>query len=223
MDVSVLSQISTANLVVIIIGIVIVLVIINRMHITKLGPLEIEHKDQTINAGVHKQLEDLDDQLRSNVWDMTSTLTRTASGQFDIQEGLCYLAKRALMYIISVPLQDAAISNHFTKRLSPTHREYYRQQILDSIRDYYKELYYAGRTSERTCDNLPPWEDMQEKYELFVQEWLVRVAHLTIETCKLKIEIYEDALTHSSEHWNEIFKKCKSKNEKYIKELGQIT
>lgn len=223
-----ISQMPLGNLITLIIGLVLLIIIgaivIRFLHISKLGPLELEHSNQALNAEVHRGLDDIDDDLRSDIWSMTASLTRQAVASAGLPENLCYLARRAIMYVVSVPLQDAAISNHFTKKLMPDKVDSYERQIFDTIKDYYIELYSGAKVSD-SGQLIPDWDIVAKTYESLTHEWVVRTARLVITACQNKISIYETTLekiNDKSDYWYIVFNNCLQKNKRYIQELTQI-
>lgn len=219
--VSLFEGMDTLSLIVVIAGILVAMQIlpnaIKKMGIVKLGPLEMEHKQQTLNYEVNRKIDNIDISNRENLWDMTESVF------FDVAEGSLIKCEAAVGYIlsgVSSPIRSMVLLNHIAPKLIESEKDFLvskiNRGISRAIRDAKHIVCYG---------DCPIADDVSkldiDKYNVVIEDWIARARSITSKACKDKIKVYEMALENTKDkHWVSVYKDCIDKNKSYINGMG---
>lgn len=185
-----------------------------------------EQQGQTTMHSMNEENDDLDDYLHMKLRQMTNTFRQRIINMFSGYKN-CTMTKRALSSAIRFPLYESVHNNHFTKELMPGQFEKYRQRILDSLEDEYKDI--CASSDETTCDSsgLPPWKTAAVIIEQLLDVWLRDTANLVQDCSMQKLEVYKRYLSAYTENKDKfriaITNTCIEKNSRYVEELDRLS
>lgn len=190
---------------------------VRRMGINRIGPLEMEHQNQSHNHEVVKRIEEIDIDNRENLWDMTEDMFSIIADQSMVK------CPAVVGYIVSEaasPLRTLVLLNHIAPKLSVNNEERLSSKIRIS-------LLKAVRDSKGICSikGCPVWDDVQNiqssKYNVMITDWIMRARSITARACKDKISVYRIYKDMTSDKfWKGVYSQCIEKNESYIKGMG---
>lgn len=222
----------TVNLVIICFTCVIALVLVGtwlgKMGYIQFGSFTIrkEQQGQTTMHSMNEENDDLDDYLHMKLRQMTNTFRQRIINMFSGYKN-CTMTKRALSSAIRFPLYESVHNNHFTKELMPGQFEKYRQRILDSLEDEYKDI--CSTSDETTCGNngLPAWKTASIIVEQLLDVWLRDTANLVQDCASQKLDIYKKYLAMYEVNKDKfritIANACIEKNSRYVEELNRLS
>ena len=216
-----LQSLELSSLIVFILGIIAIIYFlpnaVKRMNIVKLGPLEIEHRHQSQNYEINREIERIDIENRENMWDMTDDLFMSASESSNIK---CEAVVGYVINCIASPIRNIVMLNHIAPKLVKSEEQHLKDKIKRgisrSIRDAKKIDYGDGCPIENDLLGINV-----EKYSNLIEDWIIRARQITSRACLRKIHVYEKAINDTNDtHWKEIYKHCINKNKGYLKGMG---
>ena len=223
---------STPNLVIVCVTAITALILIGTW-LSKAGYIQLgsftvrkEQQGQTTMHSMNEENDDLDDYLHMKLRQMTNTFRQRIINMFADYKN-CTMTKRALSSAIRFPLYESVHNNHFTKELMPGQFEKYRQRILDSLEDEYKDI--CTTSDETTCGNngLPTWKTAAIIIEQLLDVWLRDTANLVQDCSTQKLDVYKKYLAMYEESKDKyrttIAKACVEKNSRYVEELDRLS
>lgn len=215
-----LDPISLAVLVLGIFGVLILLPkAITESGIKKLGPIQMEQENQTVNHLTQRAIEAIDIQQRENLWEMTEDMLFDKLSQSRV---LCHLAAMAIAHSLLNPLRNLILLNHIAPKLDIHEEEFLLQKIKRSVqkasRETRPELLPTGCPSVENIKGFEPGA-----LQSLLQEWLKQAREITAKSCLEKMKQYNKALEQTRDkHWKEVFTSCYDKNLGYIEAMGFI-
>lgn len=229
-----LSSISAApltNLVVVCFTVIVALVIIGALlrgaNVIQLGSFTIrkEQEGQTTMHAMNEENDDLDDYLHMKLRQMTNALRQRIVNMF-CEYHSCTMTKRALSSALRFPLYESVNNNHFTKELMPGYFDKYRQRILGSLEDEYKDISTSASETDCESNDLPTWRVASVIIEQLLDVWLRETANAVQDCSRQKLEVYARYLTQYEESHDKfrtsITKACIEKNTRYIEALDRL-
>lgn len=191
--------------------------IIKKLGISKLGPLEMEHRNQSNNYETNRKIEIIDIENRENLWEMTEDLFSAAA---DASTLGCDAAIGYILHGVSNPIRTMVLLNHIAPKLVKHNEVDLRARITRGISRALKDARVITHKDDcPVSDNIAAIEI--SKYDVLIDQWIDRARNITSQSCQRKIEVYETAIEHNSDkHWKDIYKNCINKNRHYIKGMG---
>ena len=191
--------------------------ILKSIGVKKLGPLEIEQTNQTINHSTLKQVENIDIENREALWDMTEDLFLHAAMRSSVQ---CAAAVGHIIDGIAAPVRNMVLLNHIAPKLCKSNEELLRKKIAHGITRALRDV-----KMYKNIDNCPVVEQVNaldpNKYEALVTAWIDQARDITVRACAKKIKLYNDVLDMvQDKHWVNVYTGCIEKNKHYIADMG---
>jgi len=190
-------------------------IIIKKLHINSLGPIKMEHRNQSVEHKMNEETREADDLCLKKIRQMTNNMKVNFSNIFS-DLNVCTLAKVAIASAIRYPLYESITNNHFTTELMPENFKEYRERIIGMIKEEYVALLTEIHCKKET---LPAWEIMSKPLIERVDLWIKNVSREIILTCRKKKAIYNNYLPifkDMKDDWRvDIVTKCIEKNEWY--------
>lgn len=217
----IISNISPAVIALLVLLVVVVLWMlpkaIKEMGIKKIGPIQLEQQNLTLNHITATRIEEVDIENKENLWEMTEEYSAKIALQSEIA---CSCAISAILSAVTTPLQTMILLNHIAPKLVKDHEEELLAKLNRSVFKSYRE--FSGLGLPNACPAQESLSGMSpEKNSSFFPEWIALARDITARACFKKIKIYEEAIEGSqSEHWKDIFKKCLEKNTAYMEGMG---
>ena len=217
----IISNISPAVIALLVVLVVVVLWMlpkaIKEMGIKKIGPIQLEQQNLTLNHITATRIEEVDIENKENLWEMTEEYCAKIAIQSKIA---CSCAVSAILSAVVTPLQTMILLNHIAPKLTKEHEEELLAKLGRSVFKAYKEFSVAALPNacpaKESIIGISPENNSQ-----FFPEWIALARDITARACFKKIKIYEEAIEGSqSEHWKDIFKKCLEKNTAYMEGMG---
>lgn len=191
--------------------------VLKSIGVKKLGPLEIEQANQSINHDVLKQIDAIDIDNREALWDMTEDLFLHASMRSTVQ---CTAAVGHIVDGIAAPIRTMVLLNHIAPKLCKSNEELLRKKITHGItralRDIKMYEYIESCPVIDTVRSLDP-----NKYNPLIDTWIESARGITALACAKKIKLYSDTLEIvQDKHWATVYTSCIEKNKHYIIDMG---
>jgi len=197
----------------------IVYVLIRRLGVKSIGPIQIEQNGTVSMHSMTRATEREDEACRKQMRYYTGVIKRRIGNIFANLE-VCTLAKVALASVIRFPMYESIANNHFTSELMPENYAEYRRRIMEMVRDEYDSLASASRGIQCDRDALPPWGEIGGQIVACIDMWLRYISREVITCCKKKKAIYEEYLAGFEAAGDgfrvNITRHCIEKNTKYI-------
>lgn len=192
-------------------------IMVKSMGLKKLGPLEIEHKNQSFNYQINKLVEEVDITQRERMWEMTEDLI----GEYaEASQLKCQAAIGYICHSIINPIRTMVLLNHIAKHLVIENEKILRAKILRGIHKTIRntntsmEYMHCADTDNMLKINL-------EGYDNIIDDWLTRARSICSQECANKIRIYRRAIENTEDkYWRTIYKDCIAKNTHYIEGMG---
>lgn len=190
---------------------------IRQLGVVRLGPIEMEHRHQSQNYEVNRQINEIDISNRERLWDMTEDI-------FDIDASSSKIRCEALVgYIldgVSTPIRNMVMINHIASKLVIYEEDELRSRIGRGAARVMRDTKRLG-----LGNGCPVQDDVQSLeqygYSLLVDDWLERARSITARACCDKIRVYETALADTRDkYWTRVYKDCIAKNKGYIRGMG---
>lgn len=212
---------SPLSLAVVAIFVLVVLVylpsLIRRLGITKVGPVEMEHKAQVQNYEINRRVEEIDTDNREALWDMTEDLFFAAGESSSIK---CEAAVGYILELLASPIRTMVLLNHIAPKLVVSEEEALRTKINRGIARSLKAA-RSAICSEKCGVGEEIGNLCVDKYEVLVSDWIQRARSITAKSCREKIRIYEGVLKDiKDKNWEKIYTDCIHKNVEYIRGMG---
>ena len=217
----IISNISPAVVFLLILLVVVVLRMlpkaIKEIGIKKIGPIQLEQQNLTLNHITATRIEEVDIENKENLWEMTEEYSAKIALQSQVS---CSCAVAAILSAVITPLQTMILLNHIAPKLVKEHEEELiaklNRSIFKSYRDFSVQVLPSACPAQESLSEISP-----EKNASFVPEWIALARDITARACFKKIKIYEEAIEGShSQHWKDIFQKCLEKNTAYMEGMG---
>ena len=192
---------------------------VNDMGIKKLGPIQLEQENQTLNYLTNKQIEEIDIQNRENLWDATEEFIAQCAMESKIG---CVAAVNAILQTIMSPIKTMVLLDRIAGKLIKENEEDLTKKLSRAVTKSFREFRHMALPTDCPARNevaaISP-----TKYEQFFPEWIQLARDITVKACFQKIHVYEQALEHTKDkHWKSVFQDCISKNIAYIEGMGWI-
>lgn len=216
-----LSGLDTVSLIVLVLGVIFGMYIlpnvIKRTGIVKLGPLEMEHKQQTQNYEINRKIDEIDIENRENLWEMTEDIFAMAAESSTIK---CDAAVGYILSGISSPIRNLVLINHIAPKLTMSYEPQLRAKISRGISRAIRDARSINHGHE--CPVVSDIMGLKlERYDNLVDDWIHRARSITVKACSEKLKIYESAIENTNDkHWKAVYKTCAKKNKEYIKGMG---
>ena len=190
---------------------------IKEIGIKKIGPIQLEQQNLTLNHITATRIEEVDIENKENLWEMTEEFSAKIALQSKVS---CSCAVSAVLSAVVTPLQTMILLNHLAPKLTQDHEEELLAKLGRSVFKSYKD--FSVLSLPNSC---PAQESLlgisPENNSQFFPEWISLARDITARSCFKKIKIYEEAIEGSqSQHWKDIFKKCLEKNTAYMEGMG---
>lgn len=191
--------------------------VLRSIGVKKLGPLEIEQANQTINHDVLKQIENIDIDNREALWDMTEDLFLHASMRSSVP---CSAAVGHIIDGIASPIRTMVLLNHIAPKLCKSNEELLRKKISHGITRALRDI-----KMYKDIDSCPVTEHVRSldpnKYSQLIDSWIESARSITALACAKKIKLYNDTLALvQDKHWSAVYNSCIEKNKHYIIDMG---
>ena len=192
---------------------------VNDMGIKKLGPIQLEQENQTLNYLTNKQIEAIDIQNRENLWDATEEFIAQCAMDSKIS---CVAAVNAILQTIMSPIKTMVLLNHIAGKLVKENEEDLIKKLMRSVTKSFREFKNMALPAGCPASNEVA-ATTYTKYEQFFPMWIQIAREITVKACFEKIHIYEQALGRTKDkHWKSVFEDCINKNISYIEGMGWI-
>lgn len=212
---------SDFGLVAIIAGILLVLYVlpntVRKLGISRLGPLEMEHRHQSQNYETTRQINDIDLDNRESLWDMTEDLFDAVAESSPIH---CDAAVGFILSGVASPIRTMVLLNHIAPKLVRDNED----ALVAKIR---RGIARSVKDARRTChgDGCPVAADVSAidtgKYDVVISDWLMRARSITSKACRDKIAVYNTALSMTNDKfWRRVYAECIDRNKGYIRGMG---
>lgn len=193
--------------------------VINEMGIKKIGPIQLEQENQTINHLTNKRIEEIDTENRENLWEATGEFLEECALNSKIA---CPAIINSILQSVTSSIQTLILLNHIAPKLA-----------IDNEQNLIERLQRAAAKSLRILRQsqvpqyCPSSEEVMElssdRYKDFYPLWIQLARKITVNSCKKKIDTYDEVLkTIKDKHWKEVFTECYNKNLAYIEGMGYI-
>ena len=191
--------------------------VLRSIGVKKLGPLEIEHTNQTINHDVLKQIDNIDIDNREALWDMTEDLFLHAAMRSSVP---CAAAVGHIIDGIAAPIRTMVLLNHIAPKLCKSNEELLRKKIVHGITRALRDVkMYNHIESCPVTDAVHALDP--NKYNTLIDTWIESARSITAMACAKKIKLYSDTLDIvQDKHWATIYNTCIEKNKHYITDMG---
>ncbi|GHV91991.1 hypothetical protein AGMMS50268_24940 [Spirochaetia bacterium] len=193
--------------------------LVKKLNLRSLGPLKVEHQNQSTMYDMNEKNYELDDLCRKQMRQITNNMKIHISNIFAELE-ICTIARLAISSSIRFPLYESVANNHFTTELMPDSYDAYRERILEQMRDEYVSISSVSRDIQCNRDALPVWEEVHARLIDCIDLWLKRISREVMLNCEKKIAIYKKYLRNFEQvkdDWRTgIVRECIEKNEKYM-------
>lgn len=218
-----ISGLDPISLVILVFGIFGVLILLPKAlteaGIKKLGPIQLEQENQTLNHITQRQIESIDTQNRENLWEMTEDLVFDKLFESKIS---CNMAAAAVTHALITPLRNMILLNHVAPKLAINEETSLKERITRSINRTRREI--DAQLLPNAC---PATESIQtlniDNNGNFIDGWLKNSREITAKSCLEKLKTYNAALNQTKDrHWKDIFTNCYNKNVDYIEAMGFI-
>jgi len=242
-----LTNMSTANLIVLFVGISVLLIVVTviiivtitklkKLGIKNFGPLEVEHNNMSTMYEMNDKINDIDNTCHNQMKYITERMKIHISNVF-AEMNICVPTRVSISSAIRSPLYESISNNHFTAELMPDRYTTYRERIIETIKDEYVSLAATNKNEQCSRDKLPTWDavipddsgkkaTMNERLTECVDIWLKRIAKEVMNACEKKIVIYKQYLRMFEESKDDfrinICRECIEKNEHYIREIKHL-
>lgn len=192
---------------------------LKKLGVTKIGPVEMEQQNQTLNYEVARQIEEIDINNREDIWDMTEELFGDVAMASTIP---CQAAIGNIIGGIASPIRTMVMLNHIAPKLGKSHESALRAKINRGITRSLREN--KGSALPHEC---PVYGDVSQlspdKYADLITAWIEAARAIAAKACKKKIDLYINTLEGiTDDHWRKVYKTCIDKNEAYIEDMGFI-
>lgn len=190
---------------------------IKEIGIKKIGPIQLEQQNLTLNHITATRIEEVDIENKENLWEMTEEFSAKIALQSKVS---CSSAVAAVLAAVITPLQTMILLNHIAPKLVKEQEAELLAKLNRSIFKSYREFSVLGLP--QTCPAQESLSEISPENSCsFFPEWITLARDITARACFKKIKIYEEAIEGSrSEHWRNIFKKCLEKNTAYMEGMG---
>lgn len=191
--------------------------VLRSIGVKKLGPLEIEQTNQTINHSTLKQIENIDIENREALWDMTEDLFLHASMRSTVP---CAAAVGHIVDGIAAPIRTMVLLNHIAPKLGKSNEELLRKKITHGItRALHNTKMYKNIENCPVADQVNTLDP--NKYDVFITAWIDQARSITVRACASKIKLYNEVLNMvQDKHWVHVYTSCIEKNKRYITDMG---
>ena len=191
--------------------------ILKSIGVKKLGPLEIEQTNQTINHSTLKQVENIDIENREALWEMTEDLFLHATMRSSVQ---CAAAVGHIIDGIAAPIRNMVLLNHIAPKLCKSNEELLRKKIAHGITRALRDV-----KMYKNIDNCPVADQVSaldpNKYDTLIATWIDQARNITVHACASKIKLYNEVLDMvQDKHWVHVYTSCIEKNKHYITDMG---
>ena len=192
---------------------------VTEMGIKKLGPIQMEQENQTLNHLTNKQIEAIDIQNRENLWEATEEFIAQCAMESRLT---CVAVINSFLQAVMSPIRTMVLLNHIAGKLVLEKEPELIKKLSRSVAKSFKDFkYVAFPNSCPVSGELPAVTP--EKYEAFFPQWIAMARDITVKACFEKIEVYEKALQRTKDkHWKDVFTDCINKNISYIEGMGWI-
>ena len=190
--------------------------LIIQSGIRKLGPIELEHKNQTTSYNTTKLIDEIDTDNRETLWEMTEELFDEIAYSSTLG---CSSAVASIIATIASPVRTMVLLNHIAPKLSKANEK----DLIDKLlRGVHKSLRHAKahlRPSSCPVDAMIKSLDV-EKYRQVILNWIATARKITAEACRKKIAVYEHTLQGTTDaYWKNVYKELIAKNKQYIQDM----
>ena len=219
----IISNLDPLTVAFLVVGIVAILAmvpkIINDAGIKKIGPIQIEQENQTLNFLTNKRIEEIDIENRENLWEATEDYIALCAINSKIA---CYYTVNSILAALSSPIKTMVLLNHIAPKLVAQNEtqliEKLSRSVTKSIRELKNTVHPEGCPTVSDTVNLSA-----ENYAKFFPAWIKIARDITVKACYEKVQVYNEALSQTKDsHWIKIFKSCRDKNIAYIEGMGYI-
>lgn len=191
--------------------------VVNEIGLKKIGPIQLEQENQTLNHLTNKRIEELDIENRENLWTMTEDFLADIAMKSQIA---CSAMVDSILQVISSPIRTMVLLNHIAPKLTmENHGELVKKlkrNLSKSIRDIKNTSLPNSCPAINSISEINP-----ERYSDMIESWILLARDVTVKSCFQKIQIYEEALSNTKDkHWKKVFETCISKNISYIEGMG---
>lgn len=215
-----IANVSPLNMAIIGVTIIVILYnlpkLISQSGIRKLGPIELEHRNQTTSYNTSKLINEIDIDNREALWEMTEELFDDIAYNSTLG---CTSAVHSIIATISSPIRTMVLLNHIAPKLSRANEKDLSNKLLRGV---HKALHHAKtqlRPSGCPVDSLVKTLDV-EKYRQTILDWITAARRITAEACRKKIATYEHTLQSTTDaYWKSIYKELIDKNKQYIHDM----
>ena len=212
---------SLASLSVLLVGLLALLHVlpntIRKLGIIKLGPLEMEHKHQTLNYEINRKIDEIDINNRERLWDMTEDIFAVASEKSTIK---CEAAVGYILSGVSSPIRNMVLLNHIAPKLVKSEEDVLRAKICRGISRAVRDAKHI--VHGKGCPVSSDVSDLSvERYTGLIEDWMMRARSITSKACKEKLKVYQYAVDNTKDkYWVDVYRSCILKNKSYIKGMG---
>lgn len=213
-----LDPLSIALLVLALIAILILLPkAVTEMGIKKLGPIQIEQSNQTLNHLTNKRIEEIDIENRETLWEMTEDFF------YDLKEKSplsCKAVVESIAFAISSPIRTMVLLNHLAPKLNLENQSELSEKITRNINKAFKST--RSNSIPNSCTlSVDVAEISTEKFIPNINEWFEKARQIVAKSCFQKIQVYEETLEETKDKfWKNIYQDCINKNTSYLEGMG---
>lgn len=231
--VSSLASMSTSNLIIIIVGILVLMIaaailikkcdlIVSKGSI-KVTDYETDQKCQAIMYHMQDAIDNIDYDTRSSIRRQTKVSNYKIAGIGRISD-MCQTSRRSLFHSFKEPFYDFINANHFTREFRPDNIDSYKANLFECIREIHQELSFEYKLDGCDRNEMDVWTAVSPQFEQLVDDWLLMAFKEVKKSCIRKIELYERYIPEleKSKHWSEVLSECINKNKEYIKNQDEL-
>lgn len=219
----IIQNLNPAIIAIIVLGIIAVLYLLPQVvqgtGLKKIGPIQLEQENQTLNHLTNKRIEAIDIENRENLWEATEEYIQQCAMESQIQ---CVALVNSILAAITSPIKTMILLNHIAPKLVFENEPQIIEKLKRAIARGLREISNAIKPETCSEANLEQMQSLKD-YSNFFPAWLKIAREITVKACFEKVKIYEEALEQTRDkHWTKIFQSCLDKNISYIEGMGYI-
>lgn len=219
----IIQNLNPAIIAIIVLGIIAVLYLLPQVvqgtGLKKIGPIQLEQENQTLNHLTNKRIEAIDIENRENLWEATEEYIQQCAMESKIR---CVALVNSILAAITSPIKTMILLNHIAPKLVFENEQQIIEKLKRAIARGLREINNAIKPETCTEASLEEMQSLKD-YSNFFPAWLKIAREITVKACFEKVKIYEEALEQTRDkHWTKIFQSCLDKNISYIEGMGYI-
>jgi len=168
-----------------VIAAVIIVIVARKLNIKNFGPFKTEHDNMSTLYNMNDKIKDIDDSCHRQMRYITDRMKIHIANIFT-EISICTPSKIAISSAIRFPLFESISNNHFTTELMPDRFAFYRERIIEVMKEEYISLATVNKDDKCNRDKLPPWSQMGDLLTGCIDLWLKKIAREVMYACEKK-------------------------------------